>query len=130
MYNIKQITAKSLPSGYTTETKTIHKHGTEETTAEYYVFDSSALGDDKIMKLGYCVNDPRGINYPIFLRINGNGNETEFQIGKTGMFEFQPENYKDVNAETIEEETAIVYVDKVCVPAEGINFCLDYCYTV
>ena len=138
MYNISQINSKSLAitSIDPTDTehyeanKTIHRVDSSETfTHDYYVLDANKLdiGNSKIIKLGYCVNEPEGFKYPIFLKIYGKNEEVEFQLGKTGMFEFQPELYKNVNQEIIEEETATVYVIRVSVPV-GVNFCLDYCY--
>jgi hypothetical protein len=76
--------------------------------------------------MGYVANSNPARNYPIFLTLNGT--ETEFQLGKTGMFEFHDETWQDVNVPT-EEEIATVSLSEVKVPA-GFNFCLDYCYSV
>jgi len=76
-----------------------------------------------ITKLGYCC-EVKGIGYPIFLTFN-NTSKKKFEIGKTGMFEFQEEQWKNINDIESEEQTAIVYCIEVEVP-EGIKFTLDY----
>ena len=92
----------------------------------------------QIDKLGYCVNDNEGINYPIFINFTSPNNDIyeDFQIGKTGMFEFQPEKWMDVN-ENVEDEhdedaevkDATVNVYGLLVP-DGVPFVLDYCFLV
>lgn len=89
----------------------------------YKEITQSTLGS-RIHKMGY-ICEPKGMIYPIFLTINGE--EKEIQIGKTGMFEFQPEEYTNANDEEAEEKTATVYVTNILVPA-NIQFTLDYCY--
>ena len=128
MNQIKQITQADLGSASTVQ-KTIRKGGSAGTTVtvDYYVIPSSKLGNDNITKMGYCTNDNRGKNYPIFLTLNGT--ETEFQIGKTGMFEFQPESWKNINDDDQEERVATVALSEVKVPV-GFNFCLDYYYSI
>ena len=86
--------------------------------------------ENKVPKLGYCANDNEGMNYPIFLVFDGEGDtDHEFQIGKTGMFEFQPEDWDDVNNPRSEDDPATVYVTKIKV-YEDIPFVVDYCYEV
>ena len=120
MVNIKQLTNFDMVGDPVIES--IIKHG-ELTTAPYYDITSSQLGSNAVSKLGYCA-EVRGIGYPIFLTINGK--KTQFEIGKTGMFEFQDEEWKNVNGDNI-ERIAQILVSEVRVPA-GINFTLDYCY--
>jgi len=123
MINIAQITNFDLTSASTVQ-KVIHKGGEgTEVTIDYKVITPEML-NQPIFKMGYCA-EVRGIDYPIFLTINGV--EKEFQIGKTGMYEFQPETYIDINSEDSEEKTAEVEVTEIAVPA-GIVFTLDYCY--
>lgn len=127
MNNIKQITNFDL-GGASEVTRTIRKGGDIGETLDYTykVITSAMLGSDDIFKFGYCTNDNQGMNYPIFLVLNNN--ETEFQIGKTGMFEFQPEEYKIVDGEN-EKRTAKVSLSSVLVPT-NVPFCIDYCYLV
>jgi hypothetical protein len=66
------------------------------------------------------------MNYPIFLVLDGA--EEEIQLGKTGMYEFQSETWKDVNGDNTERE-AVVYLEGMLVP-KNVPFCLDYCYSV
>ena len=127
MNNLKQLTNFDLDLAYDT-TKTFRKGGDagEVVTYPYKVIPSSLLGSENIFKFGYCTNNNTGIDYPIYLTLNGI--ETQFFIGKTGMFEFQPEEWRDVNDDD-EERTAITYLSQVEVPAD-IPFCIDYCYSI
>lgn len=76
------------------------------------------------IKLGYC-GDVLSIGKNIILTINGE--QKTFEIGKTGMFEFHPETWEDMNEENNEEKEAIIYVDEIRVPIKP-DFVLDYCY--
>lgn len=127
MNNIKQLTNYDITSA-SEVTKTIRIGGDKGKTIDhqYKIITSAMLGSDNVFKFGYCANNNRGIDYPIFLVLNGV--ETEFQLGKTGMFEFHPEQWKDVNVPT-EEQTATVSLSEVLVPAD-IPFCIDYCYSI
>ena len=127
MNDIKQLTNFDITEAET-RNKVIDKGGDKGQTIiyPYKVIDSSLLGSNNIHKLGYCVNNNQGINYPIFLKINGI--ETEFQIGKTGMFEFQEEEWRDVNDDDTERIFSIS-ISEVLVP-DNIPFVLDYCYPV
>ena len=81
--------------------------------------------DPPAVKLGFC-GDSQTIGKNIVLAIGGN--EKVFEIGKSGIFEFQPEvwvNTSDDNDE--EDKEIIVYVTEVKVPKDSI-FTLDYCY--
>jgi hypothetical protein len=80
-----------------------------------------------INKLGYCVNSNQGINYPIYITFEDGAEET-FYIRKTGIFEFQPEEWMDVNDDKI-KRTATVSVKRILVP-DNIPFVLDYCFVV
>lgn len=120
MVNIKQITNYDLAGGGSP--MSIHKYGQDPAISyNYYTIPFST----KISKLGYCC-EVKGIAYPIFLTINGS--EAEFQIGKTGMFEFQPETWKNVNEDST-ERTVEVTCTQIRVPAD-IKFTLDYCYDI
>lgn len=121
MKNIKQITNFDLRG--TPVRMTITKANVY-TTHPYYTISSTQLQSEDISKLGYCC-EPKGIGYPIFLTLNGK--ETAFEIGKTGMFEFQEEDWKDVNTDPDKIRTAIVSLSEIKVPA-GIRFVLDYSF--
>jgi hypothetical protein len=82
-----------------------------------------AVTDKNIIKLGYCCEN-KGHIYPIFLKMNGTYN-TPIYIGKDGMYEMQPETFKDVNDSESEKSTSNVIIEEVIVPA-GIDFTLDY----
>ena len=122
MVNIRQLTNYDLKNA-STVTKYFPKAG-QTASRSYYVITQSMLGAP-VSKMGYCC-ETKGIAYPVYLTINGI--ETEFQIGKTGMFEFQEETWRNINGDNI-ERTAEVFCTEVKVPVD-IKFTLDYCYTV
>lgn len=90
-----------------------------------------------IDKFGYCVNDNQGINYPIYINFKDDREDNEicFYIGKTGMFESQPEEWTDVNENIMDNDTetitrtAFVSIDYLLVP-ENVPFVLDYSFKV
>ena len=126
MNDIKQLTNFDV-TDCTKILKTIFKSEQEPRVShEYYVVPPSKLGSDTITKLGYCANDNEGIHYPIFLTVNEV--ETEFQLGKTGMFEFQEETWRDVNADDT-ERIANPSISQILVPTK-VSFVLDYCYPI
>ena len=116
MYNIKQLTNFDVQDIAPTSIGSI----------DYIVISSDILGSDNIHKLGYCVNNNVGIYRPIYITINAI--PTKFSIGNTGIFEFQEEEWRDVNDDNL-ERIASVSVSEVYVPA-GIPFVLDYCIPV
>lgn len=92
--------------------------------------------DKNVVKLGYCC-EPRGIGYPIILYFENHS--STFEIGKTGMFEVQIENFKQLkNFQSIDENGAIEQYDNINVQVNIIgidvpkdfNFVLDYAYPV
>ena len=155
MNNIRQLTNFDLASatGIEIVPKTILVGGDKGKIIEdcpYYVITKNMLGPGDVFKFGYCVNNNIGLGYPIFLGINENEPE-EFQIGKTGMFEFQPEEWLDENdSEDTELKEMKVSVTEVLVPKQSwkdedvevdvtgkeinpvipIPFTIDYCYLV
>ena len=137
-YNVKQLT------NFDVKDNPIHIPSPWEGHDYYEISYQQLLGIEgsqvptiKINKLGYCVNDNEGINYPILINFDSPNSQsyTPFQIGKTGMFEFQPEQWMDVNEnvededEEVEEKTASVDVYGLLVPAD-VPFVLDYCFEV
>ena len=123
MNNLKQITNFDILDA-PSKTRVIMKAG-ELTSYPYRVIDISKL-KGSTTKLGYCC-EVKGIAYPIFLTFQGQG-EAEFEIGKTGMFEFQDETWKNVNGDN-EERIATVICTQVEVP-DNIKFTLDYFYEI
>ena len=125
MTNISQITNYDLDNAEE-ETREITIDGITSSHI-YKIITSNMLGSNNVFKFGYCTNDNYGLYFPIFLTINNK--EKMFSINKdTGIFEFQPELWKDVNISE-EEYEAAVSLSAVSVPAE-IAFCIDYCYSV
>lgn len=118
MINIKQITNYDLINVTAIVQKNIRIGGGVFTRTWDYKIISEDLMGGKPFKLGYCCED-FSKDYPIFLTINGE--EREFQLGKTGMFEYQPE--------TIEEDTTEILVSEIKVPVD-VYFTLDYCIEV
>lgn len=133
IYNIKQITSHDLSSVMPSVKEDILIGGDKGTTKNVYYkhVDSALLGEGNIFKFGFCMNSNSGIDFPIY--VNGN----QFYLGKTGMFEWQTEDWEDVNAETEEEKsgTAIYYATNFDFPVgttdgeySNFDFVLDYCY--
>lgn len=83
-----------------------------------------AVADKQIIKLGYCCEN-KGHIYPIFLKMNGKEEYSMIYVGKDGMYEMQPETFKDTNDPDAEESKSDVVITEVKVPA-GIDFTLDY----
>lgn len=149
-YNIRQLTNFDVKDNPVERTIVIHGKNVEYCKISYQQLldiEGATSTTIKINKLGYCVNDNEGINYPIFIDFTSpEGTDyIPFQIGKTGMFEFQPEQWMDVN-ENVEdeddEETASVDVYSLLVPklvknpelendsGKIVPFVLDYCFEV
>lgn len=132
--NIVQITdedIKNLPS----ENKTIEfQKATRLSATGQWIFLKEnkdvpykvAVKDVKIFKLGYCC-EPKGIDYPIFIKVNGN--YEKIVLGKNCIYETQPEKWRDVNKREKEDKNAEVTIDAVMVPA-GIDFTLDYAMSI
>lgn len=119
MTNIKQITNYDLTEA-PIEEKAIMR--AEELIIYPYKIITINTLKGVVTKLGYCC-EPKGIGYPIFLTFQEQ-EERPFQVGKTGMFEFQPEEWINVNGGNI-VRTAVVNCITVAVPAD-IAFTLDY----
>ena len=85
-----------------------------------------AVDNVKIFKLGYCC-EPKGIDFPIFIKINGN--YEEIRLGKRCMQECQPEEWRDVNKGEKDNKVAEVTISAVMVPA-NIDFTLDYAMSI
>lgn len=73
-------------------------------------------------KFGYNC-EPKGFDYPIYLTTKGI--EKKYEIGVTGMFEIQPEIFKDVNDDNAVEKEVEIFITNVKVPTE-IQFKIDY----
>lgn len=86
--------------------------------------------DKVVSKLGYCC-EVRAIGYPIILYLE-NGTTAKIEVGKSGIFEFQPEIFinqfideeENINIENVELKINITGVD---VPKD-FTFTLDYAY--
>ena len=136
MYNIKQITNFDIDSYPTEEIDVTVAGMSTPRTVIYKIIDNGYISQG-IEKFGYCC-EPKAISYPIWLvlREGNNLNTKSFEVGKTGMFEVQPENWTNVNDPTAEEETMTVDVVEIKVPWQwkkdpnpgphGFNFKLDY----
>jgi len=81
-----------------------------------------AISGMNIIKLGYCCS-PNGIIYPIILKINNQ--YEQIKLGKECMYEFQPEEWKNINEENSTIKTSDIIVTEVRVPAD-IKFTLEY----
>ena len=119
MINIKQFTNLKTPAA------------SEEIQIDFpepgntYIYNRM-IPEHSFTKMGYCC-EPKGIGYPIYLEFSNNSSQGKrFYVGKTGMFEFQDEVWKDIN-ESEEEYTASVTCYAVWVP-KNIKFTLEYSY--
>lgn len=121
--NIRQKTNFDLIGGETKKVWIGGDNGQEESlTYKKIVFEN-----ENVFKFGYCTNDNEGMNYPIFIVFNDNKeDEHEFQIGKTGMFEYQLENWDEDESYPDERK----YTIKEIKVYEHVPFVLDYCYSV
>lgn len=121
MNNIGQLTNYDLVDTPTTP-YTVIVGGRVFTDYPYKIITTEKLKRETF-KLGYCC-EPRGIGFPILLAFSSNVTElrdyTSFEVGKTGMFEFQPEDFNDT------DNPVVCY--KIAVPAD-IDFTLDYVYS-
>lgn len=129
-YNIQQVT--NFSDNMQTATSTTHQvliGNTKYENKEYKILTATNLIGNPIpiVKLGY-VCEPKGKDYPIYLV--SNGDEKEFYLGKTGMFEIQPETFLDINGDEDEEIiTVIPKITAIHVPVD-IQFKLDFVYTI
>jgi hypothetical protein len=126
MYNITQITNYDISSAAST-TKNVLVGG-DKGTIRSVVYKTLPLPTNQVNKFSYCC-EVKALQYPIFLTVNGV--EKEFQIGKTGMLEVQPEIWQD-------DTDVIVTVTSIKVPWSfgevdenylGFNFKLDFIYS-
>lgn len=129
-YNIQQVTnfSENMDRA-TTTTHRILIGNTRYENKEYKILTVTNLIGNliPINKLGY-ICEPKGIDYPIYLMMSGT--VKEFYLGKTGIFEIQSEDFKDVNGD--EEDEGISVEPKITaihVPTE-IQFKLDFAYTI
>lgn len=129
-YSIQQVT--NFSNIMQTATSAYHQvliGNTKYENKEYKILTATNLIGNSIpiVKLGY-VCEPKGKDYPIYLV--SNGDEKEFYLGKTGMFEIQPETFLDINGDEDEEIiTVIPKITAIHVPVD-IQFKLDFVYTI
>ncbi len=134
-YNIRQVTdsdVKDYPEVY--YTISIPKRSNiKDENGRYPIIRThenipyaTAIDGVNILKFGYCCEE-KGILYPIYL--NFGGGFEPFQIGKEGMYEMQPETWKDINNSESEEDTSNVIITGIRVP-KNIDFTLDYVVSI
>ena len=128
MTNTSQVTNFSdVVTSAPVENHTVLVGGKTYKEVPYYVLSLTALTGSNltpIFKLGYCC-EPKGIGYPIFLNINDR--LKQFEIGKTGMFEFQKDEWRNVNNDPDTVYISEILTTEVQVP-KNIAFTLDYCF--
>ena len=130
MYDIKQIANFDFNSSPITSFYTITDTSHTITIGgniilEDFPYKRITFNKD-IPKFGYCC-EPKALSYPIFINSKGNNEFKEFQIGKTGMFEIQPETWYDINDDESYEQETEVLVSGIDIPY-GFNFKFDYIY--
>lgn len=132
-YNIKQVTNYDVQDNATIQRQITMPNRVPDGKGGYKIVNEVVTVDYKlaldgvnILKLGYCC-EPKGVDYPIYLQMNGS--YQEFKVGKNGMYEMQPEEWKNVNIQDPVEKTTDVLITGVRVPA-GIEFTLDYVVSI
>ena len=140
MYNIKQVNSHNLNDCNSIIKKGVKVYSQELDIVEekdilYKEINSDKLESSKVIKFGFCMNTVSGIGIPFY--INELDETHKFYLGKTGIYEFQPEDYRNINEGT-EVETAIYPVSSFYLPyaildeneniVVGFEFVLDYCY--
>lgn len=135
-YNIKQVTNYDISKDSPTIVHTIDipKRSSIKDASGHYPISmvrtnvnyKIAIDNVQILKLGYCCEN-KGIVYPIYLNVNGS--YKQIQVGKNGMYEMQPETWKDINDTSAEEKTSNIIITGVQVP-ENINFTLEYVVSI
>ena len=132
--NIKQITNFDLKDKKKLLPRNIVIAGGQETRSviyKYFEFGNSS-NPIYVNKFSYCC-EPKAFVYPIILVFSG-GVEGLFQIGKSGMFEVQTEDFKDINDDTSETIIIRTPIQGILVPWEwvqepnplGFNFTFEY----
>jgi len=113
MNNIKQLTNESSSSNTETE-QDPHGHGYD---IKYKIFSFNEK--ERIIKIGYCC-ESCGIGIRIYIKFKNEDKFTPFEIGKTGMFEFQDQNLleKDEDGNIIEKEKELTEIEAVKLPYE------------
>lgn len=124
MYSIQQVTnfsdvVKNAP---------VTSRVIDEKNVLYYTLQAGDLtrNGSALLKLGYTC-EPKGSQYPIYLMVQNS--YKEIWIGITGMFEIQPEIFKNINEESVEDIELIPRVTAIQVPKD-IVFKLDYAYSM
>ena len=122
-YNLGQITNHTAKNMHV-DTKTL------DNGEDYYVFTKTHFGGMALVKMGY-ICEPSAFHLPIYIQFNGVENtETEannynvFRLGKTGIFEVQPELFIDKNNNNAEKNIEF-NITAMMVPA-NFSFSIDY----
>ena len=126
--NIRQKTNFDLSGGGFLKTVTINGQSIE-------MWYQTIPLESSIKKFGYCC-EPKAIAYPLVIQEEGEEGEKEIQIGKTGMFEVQPEEFQEKSSKTEDIEIIITSIKVPWSLTEltqeeqenyhGFNFTLDY----
>lgn len=132
-YNIKQVTNYDIQDAATIQKTITVPSRVPDGKGGYKIIDTyvtvdykTALDGVNILKMGYCC-EPKGIDYPIYLQMNGS--YQEFKVGRDGIYEMQPENWQNVNLLDPIEKITNVIITGVRVPA-NIEFTLDYVVSI
>lgn len=128
-YNIKQFTNYDITEVMPTSTENIYIPKRIEENGEVRIDKVltpieyvTIVNNSRIIKLGYCCK-LQEIIYPIYLRMDGVFRQ--INIGREGMYEMQPETWKNVNdLNNPTEKTTNVVVTAVKVPKQA-HFTLD-----
>ena len=93
---------------------------------EYYKFTTTHFGNLPMLKFGY-ICEPSASNIPIYITFS-NSQPNKFILGKTVIFEIQPEIFIDKNSVEQLEENITFEITEIRVPT-GFSFSIDYITT-
>lgn len=113
-YNLKQITNYTIKEMQNVGIETINNQ-------EYYILTNIHFGGTPILKMSY-ICEPNAFSIPIYIAFEGK--ESKITLGKTGIFEIQPEKFIDKN--NGDKETNIKFnITALKIPV-NYSFSIDY----
>lgn len=119
-YNLKQITNFTAEELKEQDAIDIVNDG----EWEYYKFTTTHFGNLPMLKFGY-ICEPNAFNIPIYITFAGYTEPNKFTLGKTGIFEIQPEIFIDKNSAEQLEENIKFEITELRIPT-GFSFSIDY----
>ena len=91
---------------------------------EYFIFTTTHFGGLPMLKLGY-ICEPNAFTVPIYITFYGSSVMNKFELGKTGIFEIQPEQFIDKNISSDLVQNITFEITELRIPV-GFSFSVDY----